>query len=106
MNVKDGTVSAGNDQYTKNDIREITIPIEGSKPPILHLHQFPDDGQIDFKYKSFNGGGSIVVSGGPSGQDRTNASGNKNGIRDVVIDAKFIYLINGNSSQDIKIPRQ
>jgi hypothetical protein len=108
MNVANGTVIAGNDQYTNNDLRAIDIPFSGSKPPLLHLHQFAGDDQLDFKYKAFNGTGSYKFTGGPSGSggDQDVAAKNKNGIRDVLVDEKFIYLINGNSNQDIKIPRQ
>jgi RHS repeat-associated protein len=100
MNVQNGTVSAGDDKYTDHDLQHVTFPFNAGKFPTLHLHQFSSDHTIDYKY------GALFFEGGPSGKDRNVADANKDGIRNVVVDDKFIYLINGNASQDIKIPRQ
>ena len=43
---------------------------------------------------------------GPSKDDQENSRKNAGGVRNVVVDSKNVYLINGNSKQTIKIPRR
>jgi hypothetical protein len=57
-----------------------------------------------------NDSGSIYEGGsfppGPSPDDRAHARKNVNGVRNVVIDSKYIYLVNGNIDEEIKIERK
>ncbi|HYM95063.1 MAG TPA: hypothetical protein VET23_13040, partial [Chitinophagaceae bacterium] len=81
------------------------LPNEPGKVAHIHLHNLVGNGTWGYKIGgSITGGGTFT--GGPSNADQTYAGTNTNGIRNVVVDNKTIYLINGNKDQTIPIPRK
>lgn len=81
------------------------LPNEPRKVGQIHLHNQASDGKWGYKIgSSISGGGNFV--GGPSFSDQNYAGTNTNGVRNVVVDSKNIYLINGNKEQMITIPRK
>jgi hypothetical protein len=76
---------------------------ETGKASNIHLHNFAEDGTWEYRIKNsfITGGGTF--SGGPSGNDQIYSAGNPNGIRNVVVDSKAVYLINGDKDAMIII---
>jgi hypothetical protein len=68
------------------------------------LDPVAEDGILTSNTKYGSGVGNFTV--GPSPGDRNHESENKGGIRNVAVDQRNLYLINGRSEQTITIPRK
>jgi RHS repeat-associated protein len=103
---KGGLVTAGKNTQSKGDMtyaHPSDLPIENNQAGHMHLHPVAVPTILTYRIGSFYSGGSFPS--GPSSDDRAHARKNNNGVRNVVIDSKYIYLINGNINETIKIER-
>lgn len=109
--LKDGKVTVGTGKASSGDFRSSyfsELPGEANKVGDIHTHPVAQDGNLSYTINAGNftqmGGGKLTA--GPSGADHTHAGSNSNGARNVVVDSKYIYIINSNSNQTIKILRK
>lgn len=106
--MKDGMITVGKEKQSAGDMTHAfpsDLPWETGKVGHIHTHPLAVPTTLDYRRGNFYSGG-IFPTPGPSGADHTRAGNNKGGVRNVVVDSKNVYLINGNSSQTIKISRR
>jgi len=108
---KDGKITIGKNEYINKDLIR-TFPPDGTEDgytgAFLHTHPNMRDGKITWNYGPQLYNYSISPSAGPSDRDQDQATTDSRytkGVRNVVVDKNFVYLINGTDSQTIKIPR-
>jgi RHS repeat-associated protein len=105
--IKDGVVTIGKGKSSSGDLVSSDpdkLPAEPGKVGHIHTHPVATDANLSYTIGPVSTGGSLRA--GPSPADRQEANKNKNGIRNVVVDSKNVYLINGRSSQTVTIPRR
>jgi len=108
---KDGMIVVGNATYSQGDMARVDpwwVPMEPNMVGDIHLHPVWNNATLSFTPP---GGGTSnrVFHQGPSYDDSgddafAGRNMEKNGVRNVVVDAKYIYLINGQH-QTIQIRR-
>jgi len=110
--IKDGVVTAGTATNSAGDMTfgyPMNIPMEPNTVGNIHTHPVATNATLSWS----TGPGdrsSGTFTAGPSGigGDQSQAGSNMtdHGVRNVVVDQKNIYLINGNGSQTITIPKK
>jgi RHS repeat-associated protein len=111
--MKDGKITVGNREYKNKDLVRTYAPDNmgteaGYTGAFLHTHPAMKDSKIEWKSGFSRPTYNIYPGDGPSGADYQKARGDaqyNNGVRNVVADKNYIYLINGTDKQTIKIPR-
>jgi RHS repeat-associated protein len=105
--MKDGVVTVGQGKSSTGDLVSSDpnkLPQEQGKVGHIHTHPVATDASLSYTRGGVTSGGSFRA--GPSPADRQEADKNKGGIRNVVVDQKNVYLINGWSNQTVIIPRR
>lgn len=105
--MKDGIVTVGKGKSSTGDLvgsDPDKLPQEQGKVGHIHTHPVATDATLTYMKRGSLDGGTFRV--GPSPADRSEAGKNKGGVRNVVVDQRNVYLINGWSSQTITIPRR
>ncbi len=105
--MKDGVVTMGKGKSSDGDLigsDPDKLPAEQGKVGHIHTHPVAADATLTYTQGTLATGGSFRA--GPSPRDRQEADKNKNGVRNVVVDSKNVYLINGWASQTVTIPRR
>jgi RHS repeat-associated protein len=114
--MKNGKLTVGSGKHSIGDMTydfPSNLPNEPGKKSHIHLHPIAEDSKLTYSFPDAMGRGRSQGTGylkaGPSGakgdQDQARINMQNNGARTVVVDAKYVYLINGTSNQTIKIPR-
>ena len=105
--LKDGKVTVGTGRHSDNDLVKNSpgsLPYEEGKVAHIHNHPPMKPFRIAWEVGAFNATSGVSGSpgAGPSSADYSQSSGNTT-YRNVVVDQKNIYFING--SQTVKHPR-
>jgi RHS repeat-associated protein len=105
--MKNGVVTVGNGKSTTGDLVSSDpdkLPSETGKVGNIHTHPVAANATLQYKTSSGSGGGSFRA--GPSPDDRQVAGRNSDGVRNVVVDQKNVYLINRWSGETVTIPKR
>lgn len=105
--MKNGIVTVGEGKSSTGDLvgsDPNQLPAEKGAVGHIHTHPVASDVTLTYMKRGSSDGGRFRA--GPSPDDRKEADKNKNGVRNVVVDQKNVYLINGQSSQTVIIPRR
>ena len=108
---KNGMVTVGVKTYSEGDFAHddpSMVPLEANTVGNIHLHPIWKNGTLAYSPRKGDRSNDFFYAGpsnynGDQGLADTNME--RTGVWNVVVDQKFIYLINGNPSQTIKILR-